>query len=259
MAFQLFTDRARMVVVEARAEAVESGHGTIGTEHVLIGMLRVGAGVAGALLGEFGVTLAAARDKVAAAGPRSGSSAQVGPAAAPAAGTDFSAVRDAIEASFGKGGPRDPGPSPLFTPQARDVLRSASDAAEGLRHRYIGTEHLLLGLLREGDSLACETLVGLGVDLGELARQVRLRVAPEQTRLQESFKRFNSLAGQLRRYGPDEPRLAEARALRAKTMKDARIEESRAVAEAAIRFANRLDAASERLEAAIRAVAGPPA
>ena len=257
MAFQLFTDRARMVVVEARAEAAESGHGAIGTEHVLIGMLRAGAGIAGALLGEFGVTLEAVRDKVAPAGSRSGAPVLVEPAAAPTAG-DFSSVRDAIEASFAKVAPRDPAMSPVFTPQARDVLRYASDAAEALRHRYIGTEHLLLGLLREGDSLACETLAGLGVDLGELARQVRVRVAPEQTRLQESFKRFNDLAGQLRGYEPDEPRLADARALRAKTMKDARIEESRAVAEAAIRFANRLDAVSERLEAALRAAAGPP-
>jgi ATP-dependent Clp protease ATP-binding subunit ClpA len=258
--FQHFTDRARMAVLEARAEAVESGHSTIGSEHLLIGMLRLGSGTAGVLLSEFGVSLAAVREKITPGPSRAASSPRVDPASALAAiGIDFSAVREAIEASFGKGALRDPGRSPMFTPAAKDVFRHAAEASAVLRHRYIGTEHLLLGVLREEGGLACETLAELGVDLGELARQTRQRIAPEQTRLQESFKRFNDLAVQVRNHGPGDASLAGARALRATVMKDARAEESRAVAAAALRFADRLDVASEQLQAALRAAEAPEA
>jgi NAD(P)-dependent dehydrogenase (short-subunit alcohol dehydrogenase family) len=255
MTFALFTDRARMVVIEARAEAAESGHTAIGTEHILLGMLRLGqGGVAGVTLTEAGVTLEAVRAKV--APPDSQPSSHVDAAVALASiGIDLSAVREAVEASFGKGALRG-ATSPKFTPEATDVLRNSAAEAHALRHRYIGTEHLLLGLLRERDSLACQTLAGLGVDLSELKHQVRQRVAPEQERLQDSFKRFNDLAGQLRGHGPDEPRLTAARALWATTMKDGRQEETRAVNEAAARFADRLDAASEQMVTALNAVEG---
>jgi ATP-dependent Clp protease ATP-binding subunit ClpA len=258
MTFALFTDRARMVVIESRAEAAESGHSAIGTEHVLLGMLRLGrGGVAGVVLTEFGVTLEAVRAKVAPTDPGSESSARVDAAVALASiGIDLSAVRDAVEASFGKGALRG-ATSPKFTPQAHDVLRNSAAEANALRHRYIGTEHLLLGLLRERDSLACETLTSLGVDLAELKHQVRRRVAPEQERLQQSFERFNGLAGQLRAHEHDEPRLTAARAVQATTMKDARQEETRAVTEAAARFADRLDEASEQIEAALGTVERP--
>jgi len=257
MTFELFTDRARMVVVEARAEAADLGHIEIGTEHVLLGLLRVSNGIAAVVLTESGVTAEAVRDKIAPADPRSEPPSRVDPASALAAiGIDLGAVRDAIESSFGKGALRG-ATSPKFTPQAHDILRHSVTEAAGLRQRYIGTEHLLLGLLRERESLACETLTGLGADLGELARRVRRRVAPEQARLEESLRRFNDLAGQVRGHGPAEPRLSTARALRAEAWKEGLSEEMRAVAEAAARFADRLDAAAEQMETALRAAGEP--
>jgi ATP-dependent Clp protease ATP-binding subunit ClpA len=250
MTFEIFTDRARMVVLEARAEAAELGHSTIDSEHLLLGLLRVGNGVAGMILAESGVTVDAVRDKVV---PESGTSSPVDPATALAAiGIDLGAVRDAIETSFGKGALRG-ATSPKFTPRAHDVLRNSAMASHALRHRYIGTEHLLLGLLQERDSLACETLASFGIDLDDLKRQVRRRVAPEQDRVLESFKRFNDLFRQVRGRGPDESRLAAVKALRAETWKEAMREETRAVAEAATRFADRLDTASEQMEAVLHA------
>lgn len=212
--FERFTDRARMVVVLARAEAVELGHSAIGTEHILLGMLRVGnedaafgvparslrnlagnPGVAGAVLAEFGVTAQAVREKVA---PEDSRPAAVDPASALAAiGIDLGAVTEAIEASFGKGALGGE-PRMRFTPEARDVLRHSLEAALALRHRFIGTEHILLGVLRDREGLACETLAGLGVDLDGLADHVRRRVAPQQVRLDESTKRFNDLAERAR-------------------------------------------------------------
>lgn len=283
--FETFTDRARKAVVEARNEAAELGHTVIGTEHLLLGMLRAGNGVAGVVLAEFGVTAEAVRDKVAPAGSRS---EPVDPASALAAiGIDLGAVTEAIEASFGKGALRGQ-PSLRFTPEARDALRHSLEAALQLRHRFVGTEHLLLGVLRDREGLACETLAGLGVDLDGLADHVRRRVAPEQARLDESFKRFNDLAEQARASGgggpsearaaaiealrakvrrgevisdidrlaavarADGPRAAAVRELRTQAMAEGMREETRAVAEAATRFADRLDAASEQLEAMLR-------
>jgi ATP-dependent Clp protease ATP-binding subunit ClpA len=253
MTFEMFTDRARMVVVGARAEATGLGHAAVGTEHVLLGMLRVGNGFAGVILAESGVTLESVRDKIAPAGP----SPAVDPTSALASiGIDLGAVREAVETSFGKGALRG-ATTPKFTPQAHDVLRNSAAAAHALRHRYIGTEHLLLGLLQEPDSPGSATLASLGIDLEDLKRQVRRRVAPEQERLHDSFKRFNDLTGQVRGRGTDEPRLAAARAVRAETWKVGIREENRAVTEAATRFADRLDAASDQIEAALRAVDEP--
>lgn len=259
MLFEQFTDRARKVLAEAQAEAFESGYGFIGTECVLIGMLREGTGLAGVILGEFGVSLDQVREKVAPALADVVSRSRVDPTTALAAiGIDLDAVRGAIEASFGEGSLSDPGQSPPFTPRVRTVLEFAAEAAVMLRHRYIGTEHLLLGLLREGEGLACKSLVDLGVDLGGLAAETRRRAAPEQARAQASFERFGDLARQLWEAGPDDPRLAPARELRVKTMTEALRAEQRAVVEAAIRFADSTDAASNEIEAAIKAAGGPP-
>lgn len=260
MPFQQFTDRARMVVMEARAEALESGHGYIDTEHILIGILREGTGMAGVLLGELGVSVEAVREKLAASPSHHTSSSRVDPASALATiGIDLAAVRSAIEASFGEGALPDPGSAPPFTPQAHGALEHAADAAAMLRHRYIGTEHLLLGLLRDSESLACKTLADLGVDLEELALATRRQAAPEQARAQQSMARFGRLARQLWELEPDAERTAAARHLRSTVMREALSDEERAVADAAVRFADRLDAASDQTEAAIRAIAAPPA
>lgn len=254
MLFRQFTDRARTVVLEAQAEAVEWGRSIIGTEDVLLGMLREGTGLAGVLLGEFGVTLDAVREKLAPALTRSVSSSRVDPASALAAiGIDLDAVRNAIEASFGEGALHDPGAAPPFTEEVCDALEYAAEAAAMLRQRYIGTEHLLLGLLKEGEGPAGKTLAGLGVNISELTRETRRRAAPEQARAQKSLERLGDLAGQLREHGPDQPGLAAARALMATAMKEALFDEQGAVVNAARRYADRLDAASDQVEAAIRA------
>lgn len=253
--FAMFTDKARMAVVEAQAEAAESGHGVIDTEHILIGLLREGTGLAGVVLTESGVSLQAVRGKLAAARSGSVSSSRVDAAAALAAiGIDLDAVRNAIEASFGQGALRDPRTAPPFTERVIDVMGYAGDAAAMLRCRYTGTEHLLLGLLRDGDGLACSTLTGLGVDLSELARQVRQQAAPAQARAQRSLERLSDLTRQLGEHGPDQPRLAAARELMADTWKQPLFDEHQAVIDAAIRYADRLDAASDQIEASIRAL-----
>ena len=259
MLFEQFTDRARKVLAEAQAESLESGRDFIGTENIVIGMLREGTGLAAVLLGEAGAGLEEFREKIAPALAEFTSPSQVDPASALAAiGIDLDAVRGAIEASFGAGALNDPGTAPPFTPRVRDVIEFAAEAAVMLRHRYIGTEHLLLGVLREGEGLACKALVDMGVDLGELARQTRRRAAPEQARAQKSYERFGDLARQLWEAGPDDSRLDEARTLRAKAMTEAIQQEQKAVVEAAVRFADRLDAASDQMEAALAAVGGTP-
>lgn len=261
--FAMFTDKARMVVMEAQAESAESGHGVIDTEHILIGLLREGSGLAWTVLTESGVSLQAVRGKLAAALPVSASSSGVDAASALAAiGIDLDAVRHAIEASFGEGALQQGGPPDRFTaqvaevmtPQVSAVVGYAYEAAAMLRCRYIGTEHLLLGLLREGDGLACTALADLGVDLSELARQTRRQAAPAQARAEKSLDRLSDLTRQLSEHGPDQPRLADARALMADTWKRSLSDEHQAVIDAAVRYADRLDSASDQIEAAIRAL-----
>lgn len=103
--------------------------------------------------------------------------------------------------------------------------------------------------------MACTTLADLGVDLSELARQTRQQAAPAQARAQKSRERLGELADQLREHGPD-PRLAVARELMAEAFKRSLFDEHQAVIDAAVRYADRLDAASDQIEAAIRTL--PP-
>ena len=132
--FERFTDEARAVVVTAQNEAKELRHNFIGTEHLLIGLVVVDSGVA-ALLSERGV----ARERV---------------------------VREII-ASVGQGANENPGHIP-FTPRAKKVLELALREGLSLGHNYIGAEHLLLGILREGNGVAANILAGCGVDPSEL-------------------------------------------------------------------------------------------
>ena len=129
--FERFTDRARRVVVLAQEEARTLDHGYIGTEHLLLGLLREGDGVAARTLESLGVSREAARGQV--------------------------------EEIIGRG--VDPPPSHIpFTPRAKKVLELSLREALALGHTYIGTEHLLLALLREGHGVAAQVLVRLGVD-----------------------------------------------------------------------------------------------
>jgi ATP-dependent Clp protease ATP-binding subunit ClpC len=137
--FERFTDRAMRVTKLAGQEAQQLNHAYIGTEHLLLGLIREGEGVAAKVLGELGISLEAARQK----------------------------VREAI----GPGQQEPAGPIP-FTPRARKVLELALREALQLGHSYIGTEHILLGLLREGEGVAAHVLAGLGADLDTVRKTV---------------------------------------------------------------------------------------
>jgi hypothetical protein len=137
--FERFTDRARRVVVLAQEEARLLNHNHIGTEHILLGLIHEGEGVAYLALTELGISL--------------------------------DAVRAQVEAEIGQGSEAPSGHIP-FTPRAKKVLELSLREALGLSHNYIGTEHILLGLIRAGEGVAARVLVGLGADLDRVRRQV---------------------------------------------------------------------------------------
>ncbi len=137
--FERFTDRARRVLVLAQEEARELNHAFIGTEHILLGLIREGEGVAAKALDALGVT--------------------------------FESVREKVEEAIGTNTNPSPG-SPPFTPRAKKVLELSLREALQLGHSYIGTEHMLLGLVREGDGVAAQVLVQSGADLARVRQQV---------------------------------------------------------------------------------------
>jgi ATP-dependent Clp protease ATP-binding subunit ClpC len=137
--FERFTDRARRVVVLAQEEARLLNHNYIGTEHILLGLIHEGEGVAAKALEQLGISL----DK----------------------------VRQQVEDIIGAGQSPPSGHIP-FTPRAKKVLELSLREALQLGHNYIGTEHILLGLIREGEGVAAQVLVKLGADLGRVRQQV---------------------------------------------------------------------------------------
>ena len=138
--FERFTDRARRVVVLAQEEARMLGHNYIGTEHILLGLIREGEGVAAKALESLGVSQ--------------------------------EAVRQQVEVIIGQGERVVPSGHIPFTPRAKKVLELALREALQLGHNYIGTEHILLGLIREGEGVAAQVLVKLGADLNRVRQQV---------------------------------------------------------------------------------------
>ncbi len=137
--FERFTDRARRVLVLAQEEARLLNHNFIGTEHILLGLIHEGDGVAAQALEQLGISLEAVRQKV--------------------------------EETIGLSGTAPTG-SPPFTPRAKKVLELSLREALQLGHNYIGTEHILLGLVREGEGVAAQVLVSLGADLARVRQQV---------------------------------------------------------------------------------------
>jgi ATP-dependent Clp protease ATP-binding subunit ClpC len=137
--FERFTDRARRVVVLAQEEARLLNHNYIGTEHILLGLIHEGEGVAAKALESLGISL--------------------------------EAVRSQVEEIIGQGGSSPSGHIP-FTPRAKKVLELSLREALQLGHNYIGTEHILLGLIREGEGVAAQVLVKLGADLSRVRQQV---------------------------------------------------------------------------------------
>jgi hypothetical protein len=137
--FERFTDRARRVVVLAQEEARLLNHNFIGTEHILLGLIHEGSGVAANALQSLGISL--------------------------------EAVRQQVEQIVGQGEQAPSGHIP-FTPRAKKVLELSLRESNLLGHDYIGTEHILLGLIREGEGVAAQVLVRLGADLNRVRQQV---------------------------------------------------------------------------------------
>jgi ATP-dependent Clp protease ATP-binding subunit ClpA len=178
--FEIFTEQARTVIVEAQAEATGKGDNYLGGEHLLVGLLREGTGLAAVILAERSVTVDAARAAL---------DQLVGPPltavpqdqALATIGIDLGQVRARLEATFGPGALADP--PPPFTPHAKESLELAVVESSRLHQRYVGTEHELLGLAQVTEGLAAKVLEQLGVDLAALVEEVRGRAAPEEQRL----------------------------------------------------------------------------
>src|SRR5260221_7387449 len=144
--FDKFTERARRVLNMAEEEAQRFNHNYIGTEHLLLGLVRESGGVAAKVLNNLGVEL----DK----------------------------VRSAVEFIIGRGDRIVLGEIGL-TPRAKKVIELAADESRLLNHSYIGTEHLLLGLVREGEGIASGVLQSMGVEL-EQVRKETIKLLKEQ-------------------------------------------------------------------------------
>lgn len=137
--FERFTDRARRVVVLAQDEAKALNHNYIGTEHLLLGLISEGEGVAAKALESLDISL--------------------------------EAVRAQVEEIIGHGTSTPTGHIP-FTPRAKKVLELSLREALQMNHSYIGTEHILLGLIREGEGVAAQVLIRLGADLNTVRNSV---------------------------------------------------------------------------------------
>ncbi|HEX2739564.1 MAG TPA: Clp protease N-terminal domain-containing protein [Rubrobacter sp.] len=143
--FERFTERARKVMVLAQDEARHFNHNYIGTEHILLGLVSEGRGVAAQSLSSLGVTLGA--------------------------------VRDQVESIIGYG--EDSGRQIPFTPRSKKVMELGLRESMQLGHNYIGTEHILLGLVREGEGVAARVFSNLGIAPGRVRREVLRRLGEE--------------------------------------------------------------------------------
>jgi ATP-dependent Clp protease ATP-binding subunit ClpC len=148
--FEKFTDRARRVVVRAQEEARALNHDFIGTEHILLGLVGEGQGLAAKALESLGVSMEAVRQRV-----------------------EDIVPPGQVEVRTGH---------IPFTPRAKKVLELSLSESKLLGHRYIGTEHILLGLLREGEGVAAQVLTALGADLDGTRERVVQLLADYQAR-----------------------------------------------------------------------------
>jgi ATP-dependent Clp protease ATP-binding subunit ClpC len=148
--FERFTDRARRAVVRAQEEARALNHDFIGTEHILLGLVGEGQGVAAKALESLGVSMEAVRRRV-----------------------EDIVPPGQVEVRTGH---------IPFTPRAKKVLELSLSESKLLGHRYIGTEHILLGLLREGEGVAAQVLTALGADLDGVRERVLQLLAEYQAR-----------------------------------------------------------------------------
>lgn len=141
-----FTPRAQQVLALARKEADRFHHNYVGTEHLLLGLINLGQGVAVNVLQKMGL--------------------------------DLDTVRTAVEKQVGKGPPAKPIGNISYTPRVKKVLALAGKEAKALNHSYVGTEHILLGLLREGDGVAARVLKSLDVDIDRCREEILSELDP---------------------------------------------------------------------------------
>src|ERR1700724_4123880 len=164
--FERFTDQARRVVVLAQEESRILNHNYIGTEHLLLGMLREGEGGAATALKAMGIGL--------------------------------EAVRQQVEEIVGKGQQAPSGHIP-FTPRAKKVLEFSLRESRQFGHDYIATEHILLGLVREGGGVAAQVLVKLGADLNLVRHEVTQLLAAVGRPLPDLAERVEQLTDEVER------------------------------------------------------------
>ena len=175
--FNRFTERARKVILLAKEEAKRFNHDYIGTEHILLGLVREGEGVAAAVLASFGLS----PDK----------------------------IRLEVEKLV------QPGPTTVvsgdlpFTPKAKKVIELAMEEARALGHNYIGTEHLLLGLIREGEGVASQVLMNLGLELEKVREEVMNLLGSEIPGYEMGQKVSHAKTPALDAFGRDLTKLAK--------------------------------------------------
>jgi ATP-dependent Clp protease ATP-binding subunit ClpC len=147
MMFGRFTERAQKVLALAQEEAVRLGHNNIGTEHILLGLIKEGEGIAAKALQALGLGL--------------------------------EKIQDEVESLIGKG--QEQTSNIAYTPRAKKVIELSMDEARKLGHTYVGTEHILLGLIREGEGVAARVLNNLGVSLNKARQQVLQLLGSSET------------------------------------------------------------------------------
>ncbi|MCD6317860.1 ATP-dependent Clp protease ATP-binding subunit [Candidatus Aerophobetes bacterium] len=172
--FNRFTERARRAILLAREEAKRLDHDYLGTEHLLLGLIREGEGIAATALQNLGI--------------------------------DLGQVRQEVEKAVGRGGGSLFLGQIPFTPRAKKVLELAVTEARDLGHNYIGTEHLLLGLIREGEGVAAQILNSLGADLDRVREEV-VNLLGGKVSVQKAHK--PSITPTLDRFGRDLTELAK--------------------------------------------------
>ena len=139
--FNRFTERAKNVILFAKQEARRFNHDYIDTEHLLLGLIHEGEGVAAAVLQKLGL--------------------------------DLETIRIEVEKLI-RSGPQTQAPGDIpFTPRSKKALELSAEEARALGHNYIGTEHFLLGLIKEGEGMAYRVLLNLGLDLDKVRNEVR--------------------------------------------------------------------------------------
>ncbi|MFO8053223.1 MAG: Clp protease N-terminal domain-containing protein, partial [Candidatus Omnitrophota bacterium] len=169
--FNRFTERARKVLVLAKEESRRFNHDYIGTEHILLGLIREGEGVACAVLQNIGMDLGRLRAEI---------EKLMSPGAAASVLGDIP-----------------------FTPRAKKALELATEEARSLGHNYIGTEHILLGLLREEEGIASQVLFSLGVDIKKARNEISALLGGSSTSAQMRTKKSSSKTPALDSFGRD--------------------------------------------------------